>query len=144
MFEKENLLKGRYERCMLKHFVFRGHHWFARQLGNENRSMDAPEPGTRGSDQALDRIAGQLEAIQELRVWRAARAVAMEPHDCPPIPRVLRSLLTPGEKQHVQHCTLCQSAIKNAQDSPVKTGFEHLEARWQAYKQTRSSLEVRV
>jgi predicted RNase H-like nuclease (RuvC/YqgF family) len=95
-------------------------------------------------DEAFDRIRPQLEAIQELRLWRAARLMTPEPPGCPPRPRVLRQMLSRDEEDHVRACPYCTQALKSVRYRSIKGRFERLERRWQEWKQTRPSLYVRM
>jgi hypothetical protein len=106
-----------------------------------------PQPTPQTSESAedvFDRMRPQLEAIQELRVWRAVRQMPSEPIGCPPTPRLLRQMVNAAEEEHVKSCPHCQGVLKSMRDSWFTTQFERLERRWRRFKETRPALHIRA
>ena len=106
-----------------------------------------PEPTvslTNEEVDVFDRMGAQLEAIHELRVWRAVRNMPPELLNCPSRPRLIRHLLSAEEEKHLKACTECQLVLKKANISPLTLWFEKVEQRWQRFKETTSSFQVRL
>lgn len=108
------------------------------------RALRPTKPTALEPDHPFDRMQAQLEAIHELRVWRAVRNMASEPPGCPPQPRLVRKVLSPEELKHVETCDFCQAAINKTRLPTITLWFEKIEQWWRGYKATNSSFSIRV